>query len=741
MQGVGFRPLMYQRATRWQLTGCVRNQGGGAWIEIEGTAEALDAFLAQLVEQPPLRARIDHVDVRLIPEQGSTRFVIEPSADVRGDQPIVSPDLAMCDACRGELFCPRDRRHDYALLSCTQCGPRFTITRAVPYDRANTSLTEFPLCAECQREYEDPTNRWHHAQGISCPKCGPQLHLYASMADAITTAASALAAGQIVALKSLGGYQLACDASNAEAVSRLRSLKQRDAKPLAIMVSDLETARRLTHISAAEERLLSSPAAPIVLLRQRAEHPLASSIAPRNRDLGIMLAYTPLHAALLHAARLEALVMTSGNAGDEPIVCDDQQAIERLGGMSDWIVMHNRPIVMRCDDSVVRVVDESVLPLRRARGFVPAPIDLPLTCRQPILALGGQLKSTFALGAERQAFVSHHLGDLDHLESFAAFSETIDHYQRLLRIDPCLFVHDMHPDYASTTYARQRVPAESRLAVQHHHAHLASCLAEHGLNEPVIGVIFDGSGYGPDGSIWGGEFLIGDYTSYRRAAHLNNVPLLGGEQAIRQPWRCALAHLRHAAIDWIPDWPEVSHSSLSAARKLLAGRFQAPLTSSVGRLFDAIAALVQLRTAVQFEGQAALELEWLADDTPEGVEPYPFELCASQSPMQIDTRPLIAAVVHDLRAGVSPRQIAQRFHGTVIAMVVDVCVVLREQTDMNTVALSGGVFMNVLVLSGVTARLRERGFRVLRHECVPPNDGGLSLGQLAIAAAWQNRDN
>jgi len=751
VQGVGFRPFAHELASRLRLAGFVRNQGGNVVIEVEGQAPALDRFMVELSRQAPPLARIENV--RWLPkaEQGDRRFTIEPSI-VGGFEPVsISPDIATCVRCLAELVDPSDRRFCYALLNCTHCGPRLTIITAAPYDRARTTMAAFAMCPACRFEYEDPANRRFHAQPIACAECGPQLAVLDASGTLIDTGqpvkftASVLLSGKIAALKGLGGYHLACDARSSPAVGELRRRKSRDAKPFAIMVRDLAVARRICDVSAHEEELLGAAARPIVLLRRR-PGAVAEEVAPLNPYLGVMLPYAPLHHLLLTAVGDVPLVMTSGNSSDEPIAYDDRDALERLQTLADFFLTHNRPIHLPCDDSVVRSIAGRTSPIRRSRGYAPLPISIPVRCPRPILALGGQLKATFALGRDHQAILSHHLGDLDDYAAFRAYGDSVAHYQRLFATEPELIVHDLHPDYASTRYAQKRGGSVARLAVQHHHAHLASCLAEHGLNESVIGVIFDGTGFGADGAVWGGEFLVGDYCGYRRAAHLRYVPMPGGDQAIREPWRMALAHLIDAGVECDPFTRNIPPRAVDTVRSLIAKRFNTQPTSSAGRLFDAVAALAGTRSRVEYEGQAAMELEWLATDVePDGS--YSFHLLeptagrAPRPPVEVDTRPLIAGVADDVRRGRAPASIARRFHSTVVEMIVHVCGRIREQTGLDAVALSGGVFMNALLLSEIVPRLEQVGFRVYRHEQVPPNDGGLCLGQLVIAAAHASRDN
>ncbi len=740
VQGVGFRPFVFGLAARFGLGGFVRNQTDGVHIEVEGDTSSLDRFFTELTERPPPHARIDQV--RCVPQeaQGEADFRIETSTANPSGLVFIQPDIATCDRCLAELFDPSDRRYRYPFLNCCACGPRLTIIKAAPYDRARTTMADFAMCAACRTEYSDPADRRFHAQPIACPACGPQLRALDAdgklmAGDPLALAVEALRGGHIVALKGLGGYHLACAADCAEAVLKLRQRKERDEKPFAVMVADLAAARRICDVADAEERLLLSPERPIVLLRKQPDARVADEVSPRNPHLGVMLPYTPLHHLLLRDLNGVPLVMTSGNRSDEPIAYEDADALGRLKGVADVILTHNRPIHLRCDDSVLRVVNGEVMPLRRSRGYAPQPIRLPIELKAPALALGGQLKATFALGQGRHAFLSHHLGDLDHYEAYRAYTQAIDHYQRLWALEPELLVHDLHPDYASTRYAQ--ATGRKLLAVQHHHAHLASCMAEHGLDGPVIGVIFDGSGFGADGTIWGGEFLVGDYRDFTRAAHFRCVPMPGGEQAIREPWRMAAAYLRDAKLPFA----YASGSEQRIVEQMLDRGVNTPLTSSVGRLFDAVASLAGVRQRVSYEGQAAMELEWLAAAVKSNVC-YPFEICASAllprgAPvtLQVDCRPAIETIADDVDAGVSASMIGRRFHSTLVEIIAQVCRRIGAEQGLDRVALSGGVFMNALLLEETMTRLTRDGFQVFRHRRVPPNDGGLSLGQLAIAAS------
>jgi hydrogenase maturation protein HypF len=748
VQGVGFRPFVFNLATRHQLGGSVRNTAGRVVIEVEGDLSSLDLFMAELAGQAPPLAHIESIS--WIPQStlGDRQFRIVPSESGKPDSIFISPDVAICPQCLAELFDPADRRFGYPFLNCTNCGPRLTIITGAPYDRTRTTMAPFVMCAACEAEYRDPSNRRFHAQPTACPACGPRLALLDGAANSVPTSeplqhfANALLAGQIGAIKGLGGYHLACDARNAAAVAELRRRKHRDEKPFAVMVGDLASVAKLCEVTPAEEALLSSPQAPIVLLRKRSPSVLADNIAPGNPYVGVMLPYTPLHHVLMRAVGGIPLVMTSGNRSDEPIVFRDD-GIEQLHGIADLLLTHDRPIHVRCDDSVTRVIDGIESPIRRARGYAPRPLSLPFECPKPILAVGGQLKATFALARGRQAFLSHHLGDLDHVEAFRAFESDVILYEQLFAIRPELLVHDLHPDYASTRYALERSTqlGVASCAVQHHHAHMASCMAENGLTEPVIGVTFDGTGYGTDGGVWGGEFLIGGYREFRRAAHLRYVPMPGGEQAIREPWRMARSHLADAGASTSLSRIGVKPDEERVIQKMLERRLNTPLTSSAGRLFDAVAAITGVCSRVSYEGQAAIELEWLASTLSPTAGTYPFDFATEQaaestgSTLVIDTRPLIREVAHDAESLTEQRVIARRFHSTVVELIAATCTRLRTESGLNTVVLSGGVFLNALLTREVCARLGQDGFRVYRHRLVPPNDGGLSLGQVAVAAA------
>lgn len=747
VQGVGFRPFVFGLATRLGLVGFVRNDVHGVRIEVEGEPPLLASFLARLQSECPTVARIEDVEAEAISVRGERGFAIAAS-DTAGpsEERFIAPDLATCDACLGELFDPRDRRHRYPFVNCAHCGPRLSIVGAAPYDRERTSMANFPMCAACRAEYEDPSSRRFHAEAIACPACGPRLaahdeHGQPVSADPLAFCMDLLHASRIVALKGIGGYHLACDATSDVALRRLRARKHRDEKPFAIMVADVASARRLCRVSTAEAALLSSPRRPIVLLRRHLNAQIAPAVAPDNPLLGVLLPYTPLHHLLLREAG-RPLVLTSGNRSDEPIAFEDARALESLTGIADGFLTHDRRIQGRCDDSVARVGADGPTILRRSRGYAPEPLRLGRPCAGRILAVGGHLKNTFALGRDGYAFLSHHLGDLDDWDAYGAFREAVAHYEALFAFRTEVLAHDLHPGYATTHYAQERqARAGTRLrlvGVQHHHAHVASCMVENGLAGPVIGVAFDGTGYGSDGSLWGGEFLVGDCRSVHRAAHLRAVALAGGERAIREPWRMAVAHLLDCDLDPASFVAGNRRKALPIVCRMLEAAINSPMTSSVGRLFDAVAALVAQRDEVSFEGQAAMELEWLAAACDSQVDDaYPFEVATDDAggPLVVDTRPLVRGVVEALRSGASRAAIARQFHCTVVEIITRVVLRLREQTGIGDVVLTGGVFQNRLVREATKRKLGARGLQVYAHARVPTNDGGLSLGQLAVAAA------
>jgi hydrogenase maturation protein HypF len=708
VQGVGFRPFVYGLAGRHGLGGFVLNDGDGVLVEAEGERAALDAFVAAIETEAPPLARVESVGAETIAPRGEHEFRIETSAPA-GRTALIPADVATCDDCLRELFDPGERRYRYPFVNCTQCGPRFTIVVGVPYDRALTTMAGFPLCADCRREYEDPADRRFHAEPIACPACGPELRLDTPSnnsllgEEALGEAVGLLRGGAILAVKGLGGYHLACDAASEDAVARLRGRKHREEKPFALMTAEPDS---LALVGEEERALLEARERPIVLVRRLPDAPVAPSVAPGNPWLGVMLPYTPLH-HLLVAGFDGPLVMTSGNRSDEPIAVEDVEARERLGTIADAFLSHNRPIHRRCEDSVVR----PEFPVRRSRGYTPSALRLPVAAPRPVLAVGGELKSTFCVARAGQAFLSPHLGDLDSELAYSAFATDLELYLEMLAVRPALIAHDLHPEYLATKWAQDQ---EAELVgVQHHHAHAAACLAEHGETGPAVAVVFDGTGFGTDGTLWGSEILRCDLAGFERLAWLDPVPLPGGEAAIREPWRMAAINLERAGRP-VPfeRWPLV--------RKSLA--VNAPLSSGMGRLFDAVAALLGVREQVTYEGQAAIELEHLAGDT--AAEPYRWRFG--------DGAELVATAHDDLAAGRACEEIAAAFHETVAAATAEACAELAEP---GIVVLSGGTFQNLRLLGSTTKRLEAHGFRVLRHRLVPPNDGGLSFGQAAVAAA------
>lgn len=722
VQGVGFRPFIYRLAVRFRLAGWVCNTGDGVLIEAEGVEEDTARFVEGIRREAPPLARLDEVESSFLTPLGETTFAIRHSEEGVTVRAIIPPDVATCPDCLADIRDPANRRYCYPFTNCTNCGPRLTIIEGVPYDRPRTTMRAFDMCPDCRAEYEDPVNRRFHAQPNACPVCGPQLALDGETgADVIARTAVLLRAGKVLAVKGLGGYHLACDARNDAAVANLRSRKGRADKPFAIMCRDLEEARQVCDVDPASARLLLSPAHPIVLLPVKPGNGIAPAVALGIATLGIMLPYTPLHELLL-AEFGGPLVMTSGNLSDEPLAFHDDEARARLGQIADHFLTHNRPIHLGCDDSIARTAPGGTVILRRARGYVPEPIALPWEA-PPIFACGGDLKSAFCLTKGNIALLSQHLGDLENAATLEQYRRVADHFRAFFDVQPIAVAHDLHPDYHSTRYALSLdLP---QVAVQHHHAHIAACMAEHHLDGPVIGVAFDGTGYGPDGTVWGGEFLIADYTDFRRAGRLAPFPLAGGEAAIKRPGRIALGLLPEANI------PGLSDTEAVIARAQIARGLNTPLTSSMGRLFDAASALLGICSEVLYEGQAAMELETAAD--PETDRIYPYHIARGDL-LEVDARPLLAALLADLQSGERIGALAARFHATVAAFTADVCEHIRRDTGLNTVALSGGVFQNVRLLGMLLERLSAVSFDVVYHHAVPPNDGGLALGQAAVAA-------
>lgn len=735
MQGVGFRPFVYGLARELGLSGFVLNDPRGVMIEIEGEESSISAFRTMLLQRPPPLAEIETVSEESLQPLGTDGFEIRASEHSGSPSAVISPDVAVCDECLAEMWNPDDRRYLYPYINCTNCGPRFTIARAVPYDRATTTMASFTMCDECRAEYTDPTHRRFHAQPIACWTCGPRLtatdrHGRSIEGEPIEAIVRLISGGAVVAVKGLGGFHLACDATNASAIAELRRRKQREEKPLAVMVDSIESARACGELGIQEEALLLSMARPIVVVHRAGASPLADEVAPRNRHVGLMLPYSPVHHLLLAGLR-RPIVLTSGNISDEPIAYRDDDARSRLGEIADAFLIGNRDIHMRCDDSVMRIVEGVSYPIRRARGFAPRPISVSVSFDVPVLGAGTELKNTFCIGSGDRAVLSHHIGDLENYEVMSAYVEAIEHFQSIYRIRPSVIGHDLHPDYLATRWALGLEGVET-VGVQHHHAHIASCLTDNERAESVIGLALDGTGYGEDGGIWGCEVLACDLIEADRLMHLREVALPGGAAAIKQPWRVAASYLHAIFGDSIPDVAGIqarNEDAWDTVVKMTATGTNAPAASSAGRLFDAVAALCGLRDRVAYEGQAAAELEQVAE---RGVtRSYP---CAVGNGV-LDGHELVAAVVEDLRAGRPVGEVAAAFHNGFAAALVAACTGARDDTGLEVVALSGGSFQNVLLTTTVAAGLVAEGFEPLVHHRVPPNDGGVSLGQAVVAAA------
>jgi hydrogenase maturation protein HypF len=748
VQGVGFRPFVYRLACDYNLKGWVRNTSGSVEIEVEGRREAVQNFLRDLQAKAPPMAHIEKVETTFHPAKGYTEFQIGESLSQEGQYQLVSPDIATCNDCRKEIFSPTDRRFRYPFTNCTNCGPRFTIIKDIPYDRPKTTMRKFKMCPQCQREYADPLNRRFHAQPNACPKCGPSLELLdgkgkpVDSGDVIKAASQLLKEGKILALKGLGGFHLACDATSEEAINTLRARKRRRAKPLAVMISTIEEIEKHCLVSPEEKKLLKSPQCPIVLLRWK--HDLSNispAVAPNLKYLGAMLPYTPLHHLLLAETGLP-LVMTSGNISEEPIAKDNDEALVRLKGIADYFLVHNRDIYARYDDSVY-MVEGTPQVIRRARSYAPYPVFLPFKSKQ-ILACGAELKNTFCLTKDEHAFLSQHIGDMENEETLEHFENTIGLYEKLFRVEPEIIAYDMHPEYLATKYALQLGSklGLSLVPVQHHHAHIVSCLVDNRVEGPVIGVAFDGTGYGTDGAIWGGEFLLADYQDFTRVGHLEYVPLPGGEAAIKKPYRMALGYLysflgENFPLDGL--LLKVSPAELEIIKQQIRRGVNCPLTSSAGRLFDAVSALAGVRQEIDYEAQAAIELEMLPPDEVSKAKSYPFSIVEQEGMRVVKPGELLLAVVQDVRNQTPVPTISLKFHHTVAQIIAEVCKLIARDTGVNQVALGGGVFQNRLLLRLAAAALREKGFNVLTHHLVPCNDGGISLGQAVIANFNQER--
>jgi len=769
VQGVGFRPFVYGLAVKHNLKGWVYNTSEDVKIEVEGTAEAIRQFERELKEKAPPLAHIENVTIEHHPPHGYKNFEIRHSQAQTGKYQLISPDVATCQACLVEVQNPEDRRYRYPFTNCTNCGPRFTIIEDMPYDRPKTTMRYFQMCPQCQAEYDNPLDRRFHAQPNACSKCGPQVELVDNRGNMVTklnpiaVASQLLKEGKIVAIKGLGGFLLACDATNDTVVKALRQRKKRSSKPFAIMVTDIDEVKRHCYVSPDEENLLTSPQSPIVLMRWREDSSVSQEVAPNLRFLGIMLPYTPLHHILLRETGLP-LVMTSGNLSEEPIARDNDEALRRLSVIADYFLIHNRDIYSRYDDSVVMVERNTSQLVRRARSYAPYPIRLSFEGKQ-VLGCGAEDKNTFCLTKDNYALLSQHIGDMENMETLEHFDSTISLYKRLFHIEPEIIAHDLHPDYLATKYAQELGESGMRLIpVQHHHAHIASCLADNGLESPVIGVAFDGTGMGADGNIWGGEFLVADYRNFRRAGHLEYLPLPGGSAAIKRPYRTAIAYiltlLGEGALNAVIA-SEVKQSQLASIgqvgeveidviKRQIERKINSPLSSSMGRLFDAISALLGIRGEIDYEGQAAVELEMAAHSSviarpiPSEVkelgeaisgnnESYLYGIVEDEGIRILRLSDMLAALIEDLHQGISKERISVKFHNTIARMINEMCQLIANETGINQVALSGGVFQNRLLLGKAVNLLESSGFQVCTHGQVPCNDGGISLGQAVIA--------
>jgi hydrogenase maturation protein HypF len=740
VQGVGFRPFVYQLANRYGIKGGVANTSSGVSIYVEGVTEDIDSFLNDLSEKSPLLAHITEVSVYKESIKHYERFSLSQSISNANSSTLISPDVSVCADCLQELFDPDDRRYKYPFINCTNCGPRYTIIDDMPYDRSNTSMKDFRMCRECQEEYDNPEDRRFHAQPNACDACGPHVSLFddtpgkIATRDPIKKTADLLKQGHIVAIKGIGGFHLAADAENNDAVACLRRRKKRAEKPFALMSYDIRAIRRYAVVEPIDETLLLSPQRPIVLLTKKSPNSISEEVSPKNNHFGTMLPYTPIHYLLLNFG-FSALVMTSGNMSDEPIAIDNEEAFERLSNIADFFLLHNRDIYLRSDDSIVKNTAGFKRFIRRSRGYIPTPVFLKQHVPQ-ILACGAELKNTVCLTKDNMAFLSQHIGDLENAAAYNFFNTTIERMKTILKIEPDILAYDLHPDYLSTRYAMAQQNME-KVPVQHHHAHIVSCIAENMLEGEVIGLSFDGTGYGTDGRIWGGEILVANKREFIRKAHLAYVPMPGSAAAIKEPWRMAISYLYDAFGNSYRDLElsvlkEIDEKNINIISEMISKNINSPSTSSLGRLFDGIASIIGLRHNVCYEGQAAMELEMIAGE--ETKETYEYEW-TSGDVKKILLRPIICGIVHDMINGVSLSRISTKCHITLIQLFVDLCDNIRAETDLNRIVLSGGVFQNSILLSGLKHLLEKHNFQVFTHCLVPTNDGGISLGQAIIAAS------
>lgn len=742
VQGVGFRPFIHKLVQNYNLSGWVLNSNQGVEMDVEGKTEELNNFISDIKDKLPPLARIENIEVNQLPLIGYKGFSIKKSITKEENGfVLVSPDISICEDCLQELFDPRNQRFRYPFINCTNCGPRFTIIKDIPYDRGKTTMRVFEMCPQCQSEYENIEDRRYHAQPNACADCGPQVSLYQNKrklesVGPIEKAVKLLKEGKIGAIKGLGGFHLACDATNNKAVAKLRRLKNREAKPFAIMSFNLEKIKKYCKLGKKEEEWLINRARPIVLLKKKEDSLISSLVAPRNNYLGVMLPYTPLHYLLLKD-NFTALIMTSGNIADQPIIGDNQEALEKLDSIADFFLLHNRDIFNRCDDSVLKIINSDNMFFRRSRGYVPYPIILDFKLKE-VLALGGELKNTISFSKENYVFLSQYLGDLKSVETLSFLKKSIASLKKMFRINPEIIACDLHPDYLSTQYAEE-IGAKKGLKVvkvQHHHAHIVSCMVENNIKEKVIGVAYDGTGYGDDGKIWGGEFLLCDLKEYLRVGHLKYCSLPGGDKAIMEPWRMTYSYLysiygpkaKTLDINFIQ---RMDYDKLSIIEKMIDKNINSPLTSSCGRLFDAISSLIGIRDEISYEGQAAMELESFCAS---GIkERYKFCIYKEGMEFIIDPQEIFIEIIKDLKEGIDKKIMAAKFHNTVAEFTLNLCGKIRENSGINKIALSGGVFQNKYLTEKVVSLLEDKGFKVYTQSKVPPNDGGISLGQAVVA--------
>ncbi|MEO0293001.1 MAG: carbamoyltransferase HypF [candidate division WOR-3 bacterium] len=743
VQGVGFRPAVYRLAKKHNIKGIIFNNTKGVVLDLEASSEELNAFLKDLRRNPPPLSRIDSVSFEELPLKKYLDFEIIESKEEEEKITLVSPDIAICNDCEREILDPKDRRYLYPFINCTNCGPRFTITKSLPYDRKNTTMNKFKMCERCEEEYNDPEDRRFHAQPNACGDCGPSLKLLMSNGeeikeDPISKTIELLREGKIVAIKGLGGFHLACNAKDKKAIKILRERKRRPYKPFALMAKDICIIEKFAFVSNIEKELLESPEAPIVLLKKKENSLLPEEIAPLNNFLGFMLPYTPLHFILFQKSPLmEVLVMTSGNKEDEPIAFDNEEAIKRLRDIADYFLIHNRDIWIQVDDSICKVIEKEPLIIRRSRGYAPAPIKSPFESKKRIIGFGAHKHNTFSISRGDEIFISHYVGETDNVETIKAFERGINHFIDFFDLQPDVAVVDLHPNYEATKFGRKWAEENKKpiIEVQHHHAHIASCLLDNKVQEKVIGIAWDGTGYGTDGKIWGGEFLIADFTSYERRAHLKYIPLPGGEFAIKEPWRMGVTYLYKTFGDDffnlnIEFVKKLDREKCRFIKKMIDRKLNTPETSSIGRLFDAVSAIIGIRDFITYQGQAAIELEMIANEEEENE--YAINIEKEGNFYIIDPLPIIRGIVEDIIRKISPNLISSRFHQSLVKMILKVSILLREETGINKVCLSGGVFQNTVLRGRVTKELKREGFEVFNHREIPPNDGGISSGQAII---------